>query len=206
LALRERHVFAKNEATNLSGSLYLSLSYLLLGAVFLAMLSIVFVSLRNGISPMPASAKVRHAVAGEINRLSRTGTIVEAGSGWGTLAINLARQCPGWKLIGIENSPVPLWISRFFWRCISAINGISPDRISFINGNIYAYPYAEVDVIVCYLYPGAMKRLSEITKNRLSPGTRIISVCFALPGREPERIVTCGDLYRTKVYIYGAEG
>jgi hypothetical protein len=190
----------------MNGSLYLSLSYLLLGTVFLAMLSIVFVSLRNGISPMPASAKVRHTVAGEINRLSKNGTIVEAGSGWGTLAIHLARQCPNWKIIGIENSPVPLWISWFFRRYISAINGISLDSISFINGNIYTYPYAEVDVIVCYLYPGAMERLSELANNRLSPGMRIISVCFALPGWEPERIVTCGDLYRTKVYVYGVEG
>jgi precorrin-6B methylase 2 len=189
----------------MSGSLYSSLSYLLLGIVFLAMLSIVIVSLRNGISPMPSSAKVRFAVAGEINRLSRGGTIVEAGSGWGTLALYLARHCPGWKLVGIENSPVPLWISRFFLRCLLAVNGISLDSISFINGNIYTYPYAEVDVIVCYLYPGAMKRLSEIANNRLSPGTRIISVCFALPGWEPERIVTCGDLYRTKVYVYGVE-
>jgi predicted O-methyltransferase YrrM len=155
---------------------------------------------------MPASAKVRHAVAEEINRLSRGETIVEAGSGWGTLAIYLARKCPGWKIIGIENSPVPLWISRFFWRYISAVNGITLDRTSFINGNIYTYPYAEFDVIVCYLYPGAMKRLSEMANNQLSPGTRIISVCFALPGRVPERLVTCGDLYRTKVYVYGVEG
>jgi precorrin-6B methylase 2 len=212
LALRERHVSAKGMeadmkgAANMGGSLYSILSYVLLGTAFLAMLSIVFESLRNGISPMPASAKVRHAVADEINRLSKGGTILEAGSGWGTLAIHLARQCPGWKIIGIENSPVPLWVSRFFWRCISAVNGSSLVSISFIKGNIYTYPYAEVDVIVCYLYPGAMKQLSEIANNRLSPGTRIISVCFALPGREPECIVTCGDLYRTKVYVYSLEG
>jgi hypothetical protein len=86
------------------------------------------------------------------------------------------------------------------------VNGISRDSITFINANIYTYPYGADDVIVCYLYPGAMKRLSEIANNRILPGTLIISVCFALPGREPERIVTCGDLYRTKVYVYGAEG
>jgi hypothetical protein len=190
----------------MGGSFYSILSYVLLGTVFLAMLSIVFVSLRNGISPMPASAKVRHVVADEINRLSKSGMIAEAGSGWGTLAIHLARKCPGWKIVGIENSPVPLWISRVFWRCIAAVNGIPLQKTSFINGNIYTYSYAEVDVIVCYLYPGAMKRLSEIANNRIMPDTRIISVCFALPGREPERTVTCRDLYRTKVYVYGMEG
>jgi precorrin-6B methylase 2 len=185
---------------------YIILPNLLLGAVFVAMLSIVYSSWKNGISPMPTSAKLRHAVAAEVNRLSSGGTMVEAGSGWGTLALYLARHCPGWQIIGIENSPVPLWISRFFLRCTSAVNGIIHHNILFINGDIYTYPYAEVDVIVCYLYPGAMKRLSEIANNRLSPGTRIISVCFALPGWEPERIVICGDLYRTKVYVYSTGG
>jgi hypothetical protein len=189
----------------MSSSLYSGLSYLLLGTVFLALLSIVFVSWRNGISPMPSSAKVRSVVAAEINRLSRSGTIVEAGSGWGTLAMHLAKQCSGWKIIGIENSPVPLWVSRFFWQWTSAVNGISRDGISFINANIYTYPYEADDVIVCYLYPGAMKRLSEMAINRLPQGMRMISVCFALPGWKPERVVTCGDLYRTKVYVYGAE-
>ncbi|QGQ99653.1 class I SAM-dependent methyltransferase [Paenibacillus psychroresistens] len=183
-------------------SLNTGLSYVMLGIVFLAMLSIVFVSWRNGISPMPSSVKVRSTVASEINRLSGTGTIVEAGSGWGTLGLHLARQCTGWKIVGLENSPVPLWISRVFLRWASTVNGISRESITFIKADIYTYPYGANDVIVCYLYPGAMKRLSEMANNRLSPGTRIISVCFALSGWEPERIVTCGDLYRTKVYVY----
>jgi hypothetical protein len=186
----------------LINSLFSVLSYVLLGTVFLAMLSIVFVSWRNGISPMPASAKVRSTVAGEVNRFSKVGTIVEAGSGWGTLALYLARQCPGWKIIGLENSPVPLWISRVFLRWTSGVNGISTDSISFNRANIYTYSYGADDVIVCYLYPGAMKRLSEMANNRLKHGTRLISICFALPSWEPERIVTCGDLYRTKVYVY----
>jgi hypothetical protein len=183
-------------------SLFSGLSYLLLGIVFLAMLSIVFVSWRNGISPMPTSAKVRSTVAGEVNRFSNGGTIVEAGSGWGTLALHLARQCSGWKIVGIENSPVPLWISRVFLRWTSVVNGTSRDSISFIKANIYTYPYGADDVIVCYLYPGAMNRLSVMANNRLTQGTRIISVCFALPGWEPERTVICDDLYRTKVYVY----
>jgi hypothetical protein len=178
------------------------LAYILLGVVFLAMLSIVFFSWRNGITPMPASAKVRHAVADDVNRLAKGGTIVEAGSGWGTLAFHLARHCPGWKIIGIENSPVPLWISQLFLLFLTLVKDKAHSVISFTHGDIYAYPYSNTDVIVCYLYPGAMKRFSEILDRQHSFGGRIISVCFALPGRKPERTITCRDLYRTKVYIY----
>lgn len=186
----------------MSSSLTSIPSYILLGAVFIALLLIVYKSWRNGISPMPASAKVRHAVAGEINRLSSIGTIVEAGSGWGTLVFYLARYCPEWKIVGIENSAVPLWISQLYLRFLVLIKDESIKQTSILRGDIYAYPYKNTDVVVCYLYPGAMKRLSEILDQMRSTDVRIISVCFALPGRQPERIVTCQDLLRTKVYVY----
>lgn len=36
----------------------------------------------------------------------------------------------------------------------------------------------------------------------LPPGARVISVCFALPGKKPLRTITCRDAQRTKVYVY----
>jgi tRNA A58 N-methylase Trm61 len=151
---------------------------------------------------MPSSAKVRFAVAAEINRLSSGGRIIEAGSGWGTLALYLARYCPSWRIIGIENSPVPLWISKLSLRFLSLITSAFHDRVSFKSDDIYSFSYKEADIIVCYLYPGAMKRLSEILNQQLVPDTRVISVCFALPGWQPKHVVTCRDLYQTKIYVY----
>jgi SAM-dependent methyltransferase len=178
------------------------------GTVFLAMLSIVYMSWKNGISPMPSSAPVRSAVADEIKRLTRSGVVVEAGSGWGTLGLYLLRGCPDIQVIGIENSPFPLAISRLAARLASHFlpeTFATPrTRIKFIRGDIYTYPYENTDAVVCYLYPGAMKRLSPIFKERLTPGTRIISICFALPGWNPERILTCADPLRTKVYVYSS--
>jgi hypothetical protein len=168
----------------------------LVGVVLLALLSIVYVSWKNGISPMPASASVRHAVAAEINRFAERGLMVEAGSGWGTLALYVAKQCLGWRIIGIENSPIPLWISRQVSRFVFSTD------VSFIKEDLYTYPYESVDLVVCYLYPGGMKRLSTIFREKMVPGARVISVCFALPGWQMERVINCGDLYRTKVYVY----
>jgi hypothetical protein len=172
------------------------ISVVLIGAVLLALLSIVYMSWKNGISPMPASAAVRRAVAAEINRFPEQGLIVEAGSGWGTLALYVAKHCLGWRIIGIENSRFPLWISRLVSRF-----DFSTD-VSFIKRDLYTYPYERVDLVVCYLYPGGMKRLNTIFREKMAPGARVISVCFALPGWQSERVITCGDLYRTKVYVY----
>ncbi|WP_246313613.1 class I SAM-dependent methyltransferase [Paenibacillus foliorum] len=183
---------------------------MLAGIVFLAMLSIVYASWKNGISPMPSSAPTRHAVAKEINQFSGRGTIVEAGSGWGTLALHLLRHCPGWRIIGVENSPIPLWISRLLARMAflkrSGDSAVTGAPITYIHGDIYDYPYETADVVVCYLYPGAMKRFSVILGDRLAPHARIVSICFALPGWRPERVITCGDVFLTKVYVYTVEG
>ncbi|MCM3079413.1 SAM-dependent methyltransferase [Brevibacillus invocatus] len=168
-----------------------------------AVISIVWTSWRNGISPMPASALVRQAVANEVKRLQGTGTIVEAGSGWGTLGIHLAKHCQGWRVVGVENSPVPLHASQLLARLHFGVDAKA--WAAFRRGNIYSWSYTDTPVVVCYLYPGAMQRLSPILSRQLAPGARVISVCFALPGWTPERVVTCRDLYRTKVYVYHAK-
>jgi len=186
----------------MSSSLASMASYILLGLVFLGLLSIVYRSWRNGISPMPTSAKVCHAVAVEVNQLASGGRLIEAGSGWGTLAFYLARHCPGWRINGIENSLVPLWISQLYLRILSLNKTTFAQQISFKRSDIYTYPYEASDLLVCYLYPGAMKRLNEVLAQQRLTDIRIISVCFALPNRKPIRVITCRDLYHTKVYVY----
>ncbi|GGF93684.1 class I SAM-dependent methyltransferase [Paenibacillus abyssi] len=177
-------------------TLYQFTTGLLAAALSAAVLSIAYHSWKNGITPMPSSAPVRGKVADEINRIAGQGTLVEAGSGWGTLAQHLAKHCSGWRVVGIENSFIPLWVSRIAAKLDSRAG------VTMIRADLYMYPYDSADVVVCYLYPGAMLRLSTIFRERLVPGTRVISICFALPGWEPERVIICGDLYRTKVYVY----
>lgn len=185
---------------------FLSAAFLLL--LLMGVLAIVYRSWRNGISPMPAAALVRQAVVRELKRLERDaapeGTaapvaispIVEAGAGWGTLAWAIAGGNPDWRIIGIENSVIPWLFSRLAWRRGAGL------RVRFLRGDLYEFPYETAGTIVCYLYPGAMRRLDSLFRERLASGARVVSVCFALPGWRPMRVVTCGDLYRTKIYIY----
>lgn len=75
--------------------------------LLLSVLWIVLISWKNGISPMPASGLVRLAVIAEVQRIRGYSNIVEAGSGWGTLGLEVIRHCPGKRLTGIENSGIP---------------------------------------------------------------------------------------------------
>ena len=173
------------------------IGYAIVALVLAALLSIVYASWRNGISPMPASAPLRRAVAEEVARIGGAGRLAEAGAGWGTLAIAIARRNPHWTVVGIENSPAP-WLASQLLRAVSGVR----ERVTFRRANLYEVPYGEVDVVVCYLYPGAMQRLEAVFRRTLKPGARVVSVCFALPGLRPERVVACKDIYATKIYVY----
>lgn len=129
--------------------------------------------------------------------LSHPLKLVEAGSGWGTLAIHLKRHVPALHVIGIENSPVPYVVSR-------GLAWLRRSRIALIRGDLYQYDYRDTDLIVCYLFPGAMKRLSTLWREQCRQDTYIISIYFALPGWEPEHMITCRDIHRTRIYIYRA--
>lgn len=177
---------------------YLILSWSLAAIVLVLILLIFVSSIRNGITPMPTSRPVRSMVMREIDRLPEGSEIVEAGSGFGTLAVNLARRFPLCRVTGVENSLVPLWGSRL----LAAVNRLPKSRLAFRRGDLFEYPYADVDLIVCYLHPAAMRRLGPILRERAKSGTRIVSVFFAFDDWEPTSVGVCSDLYRTKVYVY----
>jgi hypothetical protein len=52
---------------------------------------------RTGISPVPTNRRVRATLLASLPRRI-DGTIVELGSGWGTLAFPLARRHPGCRV------------------------------------------------------------------------------------------------------------
>jgi len=178
--------------------LYIILSMALAVVVLILLLLIVAFSVRNGITPMPTSRSVRQMVMQQIDQVPEGTQMIEAGSGFGTLAIQLARRFPLSQVIGVENSIVPVWSSRF----LAWTNRLPASRLTFRRTDLFDYPYEEADLIVCYLHPAAMRRLRPILQERAKNGTRVVSVFFAFDHWEPTSVEICRDLYRTKVYMY----
>lgn len=169
--------------------------FILAGVVY-AVVTIVWYTVRNGISPMPTGLRVQHVLLDVLQNIDPRGVVVELGSGWGTLALGIARRFPGCRITAFENSPVPYLFSRFLQRAISTPN-LAIERRDF-----YGISLTDADVVICYLYSGAMERLCDQFELELRPGTWVISHTFAVPGWEPERVIQVEDLYRTKVYVY----
>lgn len=168
---------------------------LLLALLLVGMLSIVFHTLRTGISPMPTSGRVRRQMLTLVPE-NLEGTVLELGSGWGTLAFSVADRCPRARVVAFELSPVPYAFAWLRQRLAPRPN------LRFVREDFFRTSFSGASAVVCYLFPGAMTRLAPKLSEELAPGTRILSHTFALRGWKPVRTLVVDDLYRTPIYLY----
>jgi trans-aconitate methyltransferase len=145
---------------------------------------------------MPTSYKVKAHFMRILPPLKPPGNIYELGSGWGTLALALAKRYPHHTIIGYELSPIPYFTSvlraKFF-----RLNNIKFKRADYLHDS-----WGNAHLVVCYLYPKAMEKLNNEFQVKLHPGTWVISHTFAIPGWTPYHTYEVPDLYHTKIYTY----
>lgn len=154
-------------------------------------------SLANGISPTPSSQKQAREILRAVPP-DFSGKVYDLGSGLGTLAIFLARQLPNSKITGIENSVLPYMVSRSLLLIMHSTN------LEFRYANFMTHRIADADLVVCYLYPGGMRKLKSKFEAELKPGTIVISNTFALEGWQPAQTLRASDMYRSPIYVYVA--
>jgi len=176
----------------------IALQLFLWASVLIVMVSILVGVLHTGISPMPSS---RQAVQQVLQFVvpPRPGPIYELGAAWGSLAIPLAKALPDRRIIAYELSTIP-WLFLWLRVRVSGLNNIDVVRRDFLLDDL-----GEAVVVVCYLYPGRMVRLSTKLQSELIPGTVVVSNTFALPGWVPEQTSQLQDMYRTRIYRFVME-
>lgn len=171
------------------------LIFILLIFLLAIAVSLVVWSLKNGISPMPTTPKVKSALF-TLLPTDLKGTIYELGSGWGTLVFPLAKKFPSCQVVGLETSPVPFIISYLFLKILSISNA------KLFRRDFFTVDLSEASLVVCYLYPEAMRKLKKKLEVELKPGCLVVSNTFAIPGWTYEKIIEIEDIYHTKVYLY----
>ncbi|WP_062270106.1 hypothetical protein [Endozoicomonas arenosclerae] len=169
------------------------LSVITLVVGFLITASIVFWSVRLGITPTPSTSKIKQSLEALLPD-KVDGTIFEAGSGFGGLLILLSSKYPEKTIVGIERSPIPFWISKI--RCLHLKN------VSIYLEDFHKSEWKNAGLIVCYVYPGGMEKLSEAFKKYLRDECIVLSHTFRLPGWQPECILKANDLYKSPIYLY----
>jgi hypothetical protein len=171
------------------------LQLFLWASALFVMVSILVGVVRTGISPMPSSRRAVQQVL-QFVVPPRPGSIYELGAAWGSLAIPLTRAFPDRRIIAYELSTIP-WLFLLLRVRVSGLKNIEVVRRDFFRDDL-----GKAAVVVCYLYPGSMVRLSTKLQSELMPGTIVVSNTFALPGWVPDQKSQLKDLYRTKIYRF----
>jgi hypothetical protein len=132
----------------------------------------------TGVPPMSSSAAEAADVIALLKQASlpKQAIVYELGSGWGSLAIALAKAFPDAQIRGIEMSPLPYWVARFRTRKLP--------NVFLRRANFYACDLHEAHAVTCYLMIKPMPKLAVLLDRMLKPGTPVVSLTFWFRERE----------------------
>ena len=112
------------------------------------------------------------------------------------MAFPLARRCPESKVVAYELSPVP-WL---FLKLRAFLFG--PRNLKIVRRNFFKDDLSKASLIVCYLYPGAMVKLSSKLVMELKPNAEVVSNTFEMPTWTPTAIQSLEDVMCPQIFYY----
>ena len=113
-------------------------------------------------------------------RVNANDVVYDLGSGDGRIAI-LAAQKFGARAVGVELDPRLVKISRQ-----AALEKGVADKVTFIEGDLFAQDLSSATVVTLYLWPSVNKRLEMKLRRELRPGARIVSNAFGIGNWRPD--------------------
>jgi len=170
------------------------IEFLLFLGLLGALSSIVFWSVLLGISPMPSLPKTALKIAQQVKKHPAS-TVVELGSGWGTLALCIARHNPTKQVLAYERSFVPYAFSlllQALWRT---------PNVTFKNANFLTHTFTNEQIAVAYLCPRSMVSLWEHWSKNGFPRV-LVSATFALRGVIPTQTLKPSGFLEAILFEY----
>lgn len=139
-------------------------------------------------------APTSQAVADAMLRLARVtpdDVVYDLGSGDGRIVV-IAAQKYGAHGVGIEIDPKLVALSREI-----ASEGSVADRVTFVEGDLFAADISKATVVTLWLSPSMNSRLEPKLKAELRPGTRVVSHQFTIGDWMPDQAIRVNneDLY-----------
>jgi len=123
-------------------------------------------------------------------------TFMDIGSGMGGVLTHLAATRPDGNYFGIENAPLPYWLSRL------RIKFGKHHNCHVLWGSLWSCDLAAYDVVFAYLSPVPMVQLWHKVKHEMRPGSLFISNSFAVPEHPPQYSITLDDLHHSTLHIW----
>jgi len=127
--------------------------------------------------------------------VTRDDVVYDLGSGDGRIVIVAAQQF-GARGVGIEIQPQLVERSRQI-----AVEGGVADRVTFIQGDLFAADISKATVVMLWLSDAVNARLEPKLRSELRPGTRIVSHQFPIGRWKPDRTMRA-DYDGTDLYLW----
>ena len=144
---------------------------------------------------MPSSTKAHLAMMALISETG-TATIIDLGSGWGNFVIRIANSYPQRQIVGYELSFLP-WLTS---KCLKKLLGLQ--NLTLHRKNFYLADLSKASVLICYLFPEAMEKISYKLQIEKTDVNYLISNNFALPTWQAYKTIRLNDFYKSPVYLY----
>jgi 16S rRNA A1518/A1519 N6-dimethyltransferase RsmA/KsgA/DIM1 with predicted DNA glycosylase/AP lyase activity len=144
---------------------------------------------------MPSSSKAYNTMVKLVDETGN-GPVIDLGSGWGNFVIRIAKRNPQRQIIGYELSFLPWLLSTSLKKIMGLKN------LTLYRKNFYKIDLPLASVLVCYLYPEAMKKIRNKLILEQPEVDFLISNNFAIPSWQPYKVIPLDDFYKSPVYLY----
>ena len=120
--------------------------------------------------------------------------VLELGSGLGGFSLWLTNEHPGCEATGVEWSPMPWLISRVrAWQRNAAPR--------FLRQDYRQLDWQPYDLVFAYLSPAAMPEVWQLARQRMRPGTLLVSYEFDIPGIPADQTIRMSGM-REELYAW----
>jgi SAM-dependent methyltransferase len=136
----------------------------------------------------------RGALAGLAQRvqLPAGSQVLDAGCGLGDALLELGREYPQARLVGVECSLPIAWAAR--WRCRG--------RAKVRRGDLWRVDWSAFDLVYLFQRPESMARAVAKAGAELKPGAWLASLEFEAGELRPTQVHICAD--RRRMWLYRA--
>jgi hypothetical protein len=165
---------------------------------FLFMVLVYWSTFRSQVPLFLSSKKVSQTLeellpAAQINKQFR---FMDIGSGLGGVLTHLARVRSDGLYFGIENAPLPYYLSRLrIWLGHHA-------NCHILWKDLWSCDLASYDIVYAYLSPVPMEKLWHKIKKEMRIGTLFISNSFSVQQQPPHYSITLDDMQQSTLYIW----
>jgi len=148
--------------------------------LLLVLLALYWQTFRTRVPYYPSSPAVRDAVADLLPE--RALRVIDIGSGFGGLVLDLAARRLDSCFAGIELAPLP-WLISVLRARLRAI------PVHFLFGDYARLDLSQYDIVFAYLSPAAMPVLWNKARAEMCAGSWLLSYEFEVPDMPPELIL-----------------